>query len=367
MKKPILMILLSTLIFPFWAQKTNYHLLIGTYTNTYISEGIYVYDVDLENGIFTQKSVAKGVSNPCYLALSADKKLVYAVNETGSSSAVSSFAFDEVNAKLTPINMINAPNDDPCFLSVTKNHVFTANYSGGSISVFGRKADGSLTEPLQVIQHRGNSVDPKRQTAPHVHQVTVTSDGKFVVANDLGTDKVTVYKYNKRAVKNILMPYDSISVKPGSGPRHITFSKNGKRAYLLHEMDGTVSVMEMKKGKLRLLQETSVDIQTGIENGAADIHLSPDGRFLYATNRGTANDISRFELSVDGTLTFVSQISTGGIGPRNFAITPDGNFVLEANQRSNSVAIFQCDTKTGALTDTGKRIKVGAPVCLLFY
>jgi len=367
MKKLMLFIFLSTIIFPFWAQKTNYRLLIGTYTNTQKSEGIYVYDLDLENGVFTQKSVAKGVSNPCYLALSADKKQLYAVNETGSTSTVSSFAFDEVSTKLMPINLINAPNDDPCFLSVTKKHVFTANYSGGSISVFGRKTDGSLTDALQVIQHRGSSIDRKRQTAPHVHQVIVTPDGKYVVANDLGTDKVTVYKYNKRASKNILIPYDSISVKPGSGPRHITFSKNGKRAYLLHEMDGTVSVLEMRRGKLKLLQESSVVIQAGIESGAADIHLSPDGRFLYATNRGTANDISRFELDKDGKLTFISQIPSGGIGPRNFAITPDGNYVLVANQRSNSIAVFDRDLKTGALTDTAKRIKVGAPVCLVFY
>jgi len=367
MKKSILLILLSAIISPFWAQNFSYHLLIGTYTNTNKSEGIYVYDVNPGQDVFKQKSIAKDVINPCYLALSSDKKQAFAVNESGSTSTVSSFSFNAVSGKLTPINRVDMPDADPCYLSVTQNHIFTANYSGGSISVFGRKADGSLTKALQVIQHRGSGIDPVRQATPHVHQVVVTPDGKYVVANDLGTDKVTVYKYNKKATKNILIPYDSISVKAGSGPRHLTFSKNGRRAYLLHEIDGTVSVFEMNRGKLSLLQETSVVVQAGLECGAADIHLSPDGRFLYATNRGTANDISRFEVAKDGKLTFISQIPCGGIGPRNFAITPDGNYVLVANQRSNSVAVFQRDIKTGALADTGKRIMVGAPVCLLFY
>jgi len=367
MKRTILFIMISSLSLPFFAQKSNYRLLIGTYTNTGKSEGIYSYDVDLAQGVFTQKSLVKGISNPSYLAISSDKKFVYSVDESSKGSAANAFTFDENTGKLTLINSSLTNGANPCFISVTDKHVITANYTGGSISVFGRDVDGSLTKLQQLIQHTGGSIDPKRQKEPHVHQVIFTLDKKYLVANDLGTDKVTVYKYNPNGTSNILIPYDSISVKAGSGPRHITFSKDGKRAYLLQEMDGTVSVLEIKSGKLKLLQETSVVKKKGLETGAADIHLSPDGKFLYASNRGTNNDISCFAVKPDGTVRFVTQVSTGGNGPRNFAITPDGNYLLVANQKSDNVVVFKRDKKTGRLSDTGKRLEVGAPVCLVFY
>ncbi|MEI8086124.1 MAG: lactonase family protein [Paludibacter sp.] len=367
MKRTILFIIISSFSLLSLAQKTNYRLLIGTYTNTGKSEGINSYDVDLEKGVFTQKSLVKGISNPSYLAIAPDKKFVYSVDESSKGSAANAFSFDENAGKLTLINSSQTNGANPCFISVSDKHVITANYTGGSISVFGRNMDGSLTKLQQLIQHKGGSIDPKRQKEPHVHQVIFTPDKKYLVANDLGTDKVTVYKYNPNGTNNTLIPHDSIKVKAGSGPRHITFSKDGKRAYLLQEMDGTLSVLEMKAGKLKLLQETSVVKKNGLETGAADIHLSPDGNFLYATNRGTINDISCFAVKKDGTVSFVSQVSTGGNGPRNFAITPDGNFVLVANQKSDNIVVFKRDKKTGSLSDTGKRLEVGAPVCLVFY
>lgn len=367
MKRTILLIMISTLIIPLTAQKSNYRLLIGTYTNSGKSEGIYSYEVDVANSVFSQKSLVKGISNPSYLAIAPDRKFIYSVDESAVGSAANAFSFDENEAKLTLINSSLTNGANPCFISVSDKHVFTANYTGGSISVFARKADGSLSELQQLIQHKGGSIDPKRQKEPHVHQVIFTPDKKYLVANDLGTDMVTVYKYDKNASTNVLIPYDSVAVKPGSGPRHITFSKDGKRAYLLHEMDGTVSVFDIKCGKLTLLQSSSVVIKKDIETGAADIHLSPDGKFLYATNRGNANDITCFSVGNDGTITFVSQVSTIGQGPRNFAITPDGSYLFVANQRTDNITIFKRDVKTGSLTYTGQQINVGTPVCLVFY
>ncbi len=367
MKRIFLFHLLFALVQPFFAQLDIYNLLIGTYTNTGKSEGIYSYNVDLKNGIFTKKSVATGVSNPSYIAISDEKKFVYSVNESSNASAVSAFSFDILSGKLQLINTTLTKGAGPCYVSVTRNHVFTANYSGGSISVFGRKANGSITETLQFIQHVGKRINPTRQSVPHVHQVILTPDRKYLVANDLGTDKVTVYRYNSQSINEILVPHDSITVKPGSGPRHVTFSRDGKRLYLLQEMDGTISVLEMKEGKLRLLQETSVVRKEGMENGAADIHLSPDEKFLYATNRGNVNDISCFEVEKNGKLIFKQKVSTGGIGPRNFTITPDGKYILIANQRSDNIVVFKRDKITSILADTGKRIEVGAPVCLVIY
>jgi len=349
-------------------QAQNYHLLVGTYTNTGKSQGIYSYDLNKRTGVVTQKSVATGFSNPSFLCVTPDKKFVYSVNESAEGSAANAFSLHAGTGKLTFLNRSMTEGEGPCFITATTKHVFTANYGGGSLSVFGRNADGSLTELKQKIQHNGLSVNLDRRTEPHVHQVLVSKDNRFVLANDLGTDNVTVYTYNPNAVNDILTPWDTLAVKPGSGPRHIAFSRNGKLAYLVQELDGTVSVLELQNGKLKLLQEmTLVTNSDQKPRAAADIHLSPDGRFLYATNRAPANNITCFYVLQDGKLENLFQVSTRGDGPRNFAISPDGKFLLVAHQFSNNIVIFKRAIKTGLLTDTGERIEVGAPVCLVFY
>jgi 6-phosphogluconolactonase len=367
MKRILFIFLVSIFIFPVPAQKNNYRLLIGTYTNPDKSKGIYTYSVDMKNNVFTQKSVTSGIQNPSFMAVTPDKKFVYSVSESSDGSSANAFLFNEKTGYLKLINSSLTKSNGPCNISVTENHVFTANYDGGSISVFGRKTNGSLTGVQQVIQHTGKGINTERQNEPHVHQVLVSPDGNYVLANDLGTDKVTVYQYNKNATTNVLIPVDTFNVKPGSGPRHATFSKDGTRLYLVQEIDGTVSVLGLKNGRLNLIQETTVDYKAGIVNRAADIHLSPDEKFLYVTNRGTANDITCFSVAKNGRLTFKQQVSTGGDGPRNFAITPDGNFVFVANQNTDSIVIFSRNILTGFLTNTGKQLKIGAPVCLLFY
>lgn len=368
MKKTILFLLFLAIITPVVAQNSNYHLLIGTYTDTDKSQGIYSYDINIKSGVFKQRSVTKGVSNPSFLAITPDKTFVYSVSESSNGSSAAAFKFDEKTATLTLINTSLTRSDGPCFISVTDKNVFTANYGGGSLSVFGRKADGSLTDALQVIQHTGKSVNTERQGEPHVHQVLVSPDKKYVIVNDLGTDKVTVYKYHPSVSSDkVLTPFDTLTVKLGSGPRHAVFTKDGSRLYLVHEIDGTVSALRCKDGVLSLLQETTVNHKTGIIDRTADVHLSPDEKFLYITNRGTANDITCFSVGADGKLTFKQQISTGGDGPRNFAITADGKYIFVAHQFTDNISIFSRDIKTGMLADTGKRIEVGAPVCLIFY
>jgi len=367
MKKNILLFAFSILLSLTFAQNKKYNLLVGTYTNTGKSQGIYAYNLNMGTGRFSQKSVTTGITNPSYLTISSDKKFVYSVSESTDGSSATAFSFDQKTAKLHQLNASLTKSAGPCYISSTGNHVFTANYGGGSISVFGRKKNGSLTGLLQLIQHTGNSIDTDRQKEPHVHQVIISPDQKYLLVNDLGTDKVTVYQYNKLSTTDILTPTDTLTVKPGSGPRHATFSKDGSKLYLVQEIDGTVSVVGFEHGKLHLLQETSLVKKQGIVNRAADIHLSPDQRFLYATNRGTANDISCFSVEKNGQLNFVQQVSTGGDGPRNFAITPDGKYLFVAHQFSNNIVIFKRNIQTGLLTDTGKRIDVGAPVCLVFY
>ena len=349
------------------AQKGDYNLLIGTYTKPGVSKGIYVYDFNTVNAEFSAKSVEKNVINPSFLSLTPDNKFVYAVNEDGTKSTVSAFSFDAAAGKLSFLNKQNAEGEDPCYLISDKKNVLIANYSSGSIAIFGRDASGALTAPKQVIQHTGSSVDTARQKSAHVHMVRFSPDHKYVISNDLGEDKVYLYAYHPDATDSILVVKDSISVKPGSGPRHIVFSPNGKFAYLLHEIHGDLVAFSFKNGSLKKIQETNT-IPKGFteETGSADIQISADGKFLYASNRGNANDIAVFAIQKDGKLVHKSQVSTEGKGPRAFVIDPSGKWVLVGHQYTNNVVIFKRNQVTGALTDTGKRIDVGAPVCFVF-
>jgi 6-phosphogluconolactonase len=368
MKRVLYLLPLLFWIMETQAQTADYNLLIGTYTNTGKSEGIYVYDFNTQTAAFRAKCIGKNVTNPSYLTVSKDNHFVYSVNEDGENSTISAFSFDPVTGTLDFLNKLDSKGADPCYVISDQINVIAANYSGGSIVVLGRDTSGALTGPKQVIKHSGSSIDPKgRQKSPHVHMVKFTPDGKYVLSNDLGTDKVYLYKYHANSVDNVLELSDSIAVKAGSGPRHLTFSKNGKFAYLLQEINGDVTVFKYQNGHLKVLQQTNIvpDDFTG-ESGAADIHLTPNGKFLYATNRGTANSITRFAVQNDGTLVKKSSIPTAGKGPRNFTIDPSGNYLLVAHQYTNNVVIFKINKETGALSDTHKRIELGAPVCLVF-
>lgn len=349
------------------AQENSTNLIIGTYTNSCDSKGIYVYDFNVQTAEVKLKSTSERVVNPSYLTVSEEAKYIYSVNENGAKSTISSFTFDTKSGLLQLFNQQDAKGADPCYIINDKKNVITAAYSGGSISVFKKSIDGSISQAKQVIQHKGKSINIQRQESPHVHMVQFSPDKKFVFANDLGTDKIYIYKYNPNAGAKILEIKDSIFVKAGSGPRHLTFSREGKFVYLLQELDGSLTVFSYKKGTLIKIQETQiVDTDFKGQIGAADIHVSPNGKFVYATNRGTANTISCFEIQKDGHLKLVETSATLDKGPRNFVIDPTGKFLLIAHQYSNDVVIFKIDSTTGKLTDSVKRIELCAPVCLVF-
>lgn len=344
----------------------DHKLLIGTYTNKGTSEGIYVYSYDIKTGGTKLLTMTKAV-NPSYLDLSKDGQTVYAVNESGKESAVSAFSFNKTSGVLSFLNRKSSEGADPCYVISDEKNVFIANYSGGSIGIFGRNADGSLTDVKQLIRHTGKSVDAKRQSSAHVHQIQFTPDKKYMVVNDLGEDQLYLYRYFAEGGKETLRLKAVVKTTPGSGPRHLAFSPNGKFAYLAHEFTGVIHVYAYRDGSLSKVQEiksTSPDFSGPID--AADIHVSSDGKFLYETNRGMANTISTYAISSLGTLKHIETISTLGKGPRNFTIDPSGSFLLVAHQYSNEVVVFNRNPKTGRLTDSSKRIKVGAPVCLIF-
>ena len=349
------------------AQENKLNLIVGTYTKSCDSKGIYVYEFDSNTGDFSLKSNTENILNPSYLTVSSDNKFVYSVSENDKKSSVSAFGYNSKSGKLDFINFQNPNGLNPCYIINDDKNVITANYSSGNISVLGKNNDGSIGEVKQVVQHTGKSINAKRQEAPHAHMVYFSPDKKYVLANDLGTDKVYSYQYNPNSASEVLVLKASVVVKPGSGPRHLIFSKNGKYVYVLQELDGTISSFSFANGLLEKVSESTVvasDFKGDV--GAADIHISPDGKFLYATNRGTANDISVFKILKKGKLEFVQRTSTLGKGPRNFTIDPTGNFLLVGHQYTNEIVIFKRDKTTGKLNDTGKKIALCSPVCLVF-
>lgn len=350
----------------------EYFLFTGTYTSGN-SKGIYVYDYNSGTGAVTLISIAEGIENPSYLAIAPDKRHLYAVVENGGDKPgeLASFSFDPSSGKLSFINKQATAGDDPCYISVDASGKFavTANYSGGSFTVFPIGPDGSLSERTELIIHKGKSLNKSRQEKPHVHSVVFSPDQHYLLVSDLGTDKVTSYSFDPDKEKPVSeKPYSFVNTIAGNGPRHLCFHPSKPFAYLSEEMSGTVSVFGYADGKLNRLQTISShpkDYKGKI--GSADIHISPDGKFLYASNRGDANSIAIYSIeSTTGLLRLIGFQPVMGKTPRNFAIDPAGNFLLVANKDSDNVVIFKRNKKTGLLQYTGKQIKVPNPVCLKF-
>lgn len=368
-------ILISFMLFLFSSiiaqSQKDYHLLIGTYANKDKTNGIYVYRFNAETGAFETTLPAIGALNSSYLAVSADRKNLYAVSEAGGGNgSVSAYKFNPVSGEISFVNTVLSEGDHPCYVSVDdkKKFVFVGNYSGGNLLSIPVNADGSLSSNVQNIIHEGNSVVKERQEKPHVHAVVLSPDNKYLLVPDLGADKIFQYRVDiskPQALIPAAQPFTT--VKPGGGPRHLAFHPNGKYAYLALELEAAVAVFDYSNGKLKHKQTITM-IEPGFKGqvSAADIHISPDGKFLYASNRGQANQIAIFSIDNTGKLAVAGHQSVLGKTPRNFAIDPTGNFLLAANQDSNDVVIFKRDKITGSLTPTEKKIEVDKPVCLKF-
>lgn len=346
----------------------KYFLFIGTYTGTG-SKGIYVYTFDAATGKAQWLSNSEAV-NPSYLAVAPGGSFLYACTEsrTVNGGGVSAFGFNRQNGNLTFINKQSSGGDNPAYVSVHNSGkwVVAGNYSGGNLSAFMANRDGSLQPYSQLIQHSGSSINKQRQGQPHVHATVFSPKGDHLLVTDLGMDKIMIYRFKPSEPKPLTPsspPF--LTTVPGSGPRHIVFHPNKKFAFVIEEMSGAVSAFNYKKGKLKAIQRIAAhpDSAKG-DFGSADIHLSPDGKFLYASNRGNENNIAIFSIGRKGRLTPVGYQSTLGKRPRNFTIDPSGRYLLVANQQTNNVVIFRRDEKTGLLHYTGEQISIPEPVCL---
>lgn len=359
-------------------QKSKYLFYVGTYTeNGSKSKGTYAYRFDPATQEITSLGLAAETVNPSWVALHPNGRFLYAVNEIPNykgpnSGGVSAFSVDRATGKLTFLNEVASRGADPCYITVDKKgkFVLVANYTGGSIAAFPISDDGKLGEASAFIQHTGHGSDPKRQEAPHAHSIDLSPDQRFAYVDDLGLDELLVYKFDP--AKGSLTPNDPPYAKldPGSGPRHFALHPSGKFAYVVSEMKGTVTVFanDPRTGTLHSLQTVSTlpeNFKGDIEDAEVAVH--PNGKFLYASNRGDGNSIAIYAIDpAKGTLTLVEITPTQGKTPRNFAIDPTGKFLFAENMDSDNIVLFRIDEKTGKLTPTGKTIEVGKPVCVKF-
>ncbi len=363
-----LVVLLGALILSQSIFCQEYYLLVGTYDSPK-SEGIYVYRFNAANGEIKSVSHIK-TSNPSYLTVSKDEKFVYAVNENGKNGnggEVTSFSFDKKSGRLTFANTQLSGGDHPCYIDTDKTGkwVFAGNYSSGNLAVFRAIKEGGLIPADTVIQHTGKSINEQRQKAPHVHCTVISPDNKYLLVPDLGIDKTMIYGFDDQTGKLSVGKQKYLTSDPGAGPRHLVFHPNNKRVYLIEELSGTIVAHKYKNGIFKRIQRVSTMVEgdSGFA-GSADIHISPDGKFLYASNRGNVNNLAIYSLNKKGKLTLIGHQSTLGKTPRHFNFDPTGNYLLVCNQNSDEIVIFKRDINSGILTDLGERITVGKPVCI---
>jgi 6-phosphogluconolactonase len=357
--------------------KGKYFVYVGTYTEDGSkSKGIYAYRFDPATAETKALGLVAETINPSFLAVHPNHRFLYAVNEVGkykgqSSGAVSAFAIDRVTGKLTLLNEVPSRGADPCYITLDKTgkHVLVANYTGGSVAVFPVLDDGRLGEASAFVKHQGHGTNPERQEGPHAHSIDLSPDNRFALVDDLGLDQVIAYRFD--SATGSLTPNEPVfaKVNPGAGPRHFALHPNGKFAYVINEMQSTVTVFayDAAGGRLRLLHTIST-LPKGFtgQNDDAEVQVHPSGKFLYASNRGH-DSITAFAIDpTKGTLTPVESFSTRGKTPRSFEIDPTGSLLFAANQKSNNIVVFRIDGGTGRLTPTGQVLEVESPVCVKF-
>lgn len=340
-------------------------------------KGIYAFAFDPVRGALDPVGVTAGVRNSSYLAFDPARRFLFCVNEFKefegkASGAVSAFRIDRESGRLDYLNTRASHGTDPCHLVVdaTGRFVMVANFASGGVCVLPVGQDGRLGEACQVIQHEGSSVDPRRQAGPHAHAVTIDRANRYVFVPDLGLDKVVIYAFDQatgRLTPNARQPF--VTTAPGAGPRQMVMHPGGAFAYLINELDSTMTAFryDADAGVLEPLQTLST-LPAGFSGHStcAEVQISPDGRFLYGSNRGH-DSIAVFAIEAGtGLLSPRGHESTRGRIPRNFEISPDGSVLAAANQDSNSIVMFRIDRDTGMPVATGHVAEAGTPICVRF-
>jgi 6-phosphogluconolactonase (cycloisomerase 2 family) len=368
-RKNIITVLFALFIsLNFYSQNT--YVFVGSYNWNKNKKGIYVFKLDTVTGTLKKITTVKNILNPSYLTVSPTGDYIYACTDTKTPNAgsVSSFEFKPKNKTLTFINSQKSGGENPVYLSVHKDGkwLVNANYTEGSVSVFPLTPDGKISPIIQNFSYSEGSINKERQDRSHVHSSVFSPNYDFVFLPDLGADKIRCYQFDglqKQPLQETPYPFTQATL--GSGPRHFAFHPNRKFAYCIEELTGTVSAYKYENGKLDSIQRIAAhsdEFTEGFNSG--DIHISSDGRFLYASNRGEENNIAIFSIENDGTLKTVGYQPTFGRTPRIFAIDSHGKFVIVANQSTGNLVVFKRDLVTGLLNKSGKEMKVKNASCV---
>src|SRR5262245_55379187 len=354
-------------------QKGDYLLFVGTYTAR-DSKGVYAYRFSAASKELIPLGLVAETPNPSFLAIDPTGRFLYAVNELEkyqgeASGSVSAFAIDKKSGQLSLLNEVSSLGTDPCYVSLDQSgrYVLVANYGSGSVAAFPVLKDGSLGEAASFVQHSGTGPDRERQEGPHAHWVGVMPDNHFAMAVDLGIDEVLVYRLNDKNGSLSANDPAFVKLEPGSGPRHLDFHPNSRFVYVISELESKINVFsyDAQRGALQPLQSiATVPKEFSGTNYPAEIRVHPNGKFLFASNRGH-DSVAVFSIDQKkGTLSPVGHFSTHGKNPRNFEIDPSGSHLFVANQESGNIVIFEIDQATGKLTSTGQVLHVDSPVCL---
>ncbi|EFI65024.1 lactonase family protein [Bacillus anthracis] len=339
---------------------------VGTYTKEN-SEGIYKFTLDTEAKKISNVTLAAKLDNPTYVTINRKNEYLYSVVKEGESGGVAAYSINSKTGELTEENRQVVEGASPCHVSVDSgNHtVVTANYHKGTIESFEVNEDGTINPATSIMAHEGSGPNKERQEKPHAHYAGHTPDEKYVVGVDLGIDKIITYEIKDSRLTEV----NRLSVNPGSGPRHITFHPNGKYAYVMTELSSEVIVLTYNpaEGSFTELQYISTVPEEFDENNQGSaIHISSDGRFVYAGNRGH-NSITVFSVDENsGQLTFVAHTSTEGNWPRDFVLDPTEKFLVATNEKSHNLVLFSRSESTGKLTLLQSDVAVPEPVCVKF-
>lgn len=349
----------------------NTFVFVGSYNYDKNADGIYVYELDTLTGNLKIVSTVKNILNPSFLTLSQNGKLLYACTDsrTPNNGSVSRFKFNVNTKSFSFINSQKTGGENPVYVALDKSQKFLlcANYNDGSVSVFNTENDGNISTAKQFIKYEDSSINKTRQKSSHIHSTVFSPDNNFVFLPDLGADKIRSYAFDSSKNQPLITTKNiNTSATLGSGPRHFIFHPNEKIAYCIEELSGTISVYNYRNGALEFLQRISTHRKKhNSECSSSDIHISPDGKFLYASNRFVENNIAIFSIKENGTLKTVGYQNTKGKIPRIFAIDAMGKFLIVANQSSGNIVVFKRNGKSGLLKETGNIIKVKNPTCVL--
>lgn len=344
---------------------TQYIGFVGTYTKGE-SKGIYTFTLDTQENKLSQLRVAAEADNPTYLNISKDNRFLFSVVKEGDSGGIAAFTVNSQTGELTPLNTQLLEGSSPCHVSVDSQTkiVFSANYHKAEVVSY-LVNNGVLTKPVSIIQHEGSGPDSRQEKA-HTHFAEMTPDENFLAVCELGSDQLITYQVDENGN---LKEVTRLAVRPGSGPRHLTFHPNERFAYIMTEFSSEVIALRYhaENGSFEVIQTISTIPEDFNENNQGSaIHISSDGRFVYAGNRGH-NTIAVFQVDSDtGRLELVERVSTDGDWPRDFSLDPSGKFLVASNQNSSNLVLYSRNTETGKLTLIQSDVKVPDPVCIKF-